>query len=322
MVDQLPAPLVEAEVDLRGMPYMPLFGDRLFGSATWIAASAEAKVAALRLWWRSFAHEVPAGSLPDDDTLLSDYAGYGVAVKAWRKVKAQAMRGWILCSDGRLYHRTVAEVAMEAWDTRKRNREKQARWRNKDRIVTPRVTVTEGVTDAVTKPFRNAGREEKGREGTTSEDKSSEDTSSPEVDEAYGLFVAAASEFGWPKPRKLEPDRRKKLKARLAEHGLDGWGQMLANARASDFLRTKFALKLDWVLEPRNFRKVLEGNYGAACDGPPSPPSSDEILWEARFRGYHPGGMWQEATWGPRPESGRCIAPQPVLERWRGRVAQ
>jgi len=312
------SPLTPAECDLRGMPYMPLFGDRLFGSATWIAASPEAKVAALRLWWRSFAHEVPAGSLPNDDMLLADYAGYGVAVKAWQKIKPQAMRGWLLCSDGRLYHRTVAEVALEAWEQRKRNREKQARWRNKDRSVTPPVTVTEGVT----KPFRNAGSEGKVSEGTTSVDKSTEDTGPRDEDVAYEQFVATASEFGWPKPRGLEPDRRKKLKARLGEHGLEGWRQMLENARASDFLRTKFALKLDWVLEPRNFRKVLEGNYGASCEHSSAAPSSDEILWEARFRNYHPGGMWQEATWGPRPESGRCIAPKPVLERWRGRVAQ
>jgi hypothetical protein len=146
------------------MPYMPLYGDRLFGSATWIGATAEAKVAALRLWWRSFAHEVPSASLPDDDTLLADYAGYGVGVKAWRKVKAQAMRGWVKCSDGRLYHKTVAEVALEAWEQRKRNREKQERWRNKNRSVTPPVTVTETVTE----PLRNAGREGKGREVSNS----------------------------------------------------------------------------------------------------------------------------------------------------------
>ncbi len=163
------SPLTPADCDLRGMPYMPLFGDRLFGSATWIAAIAEAKVAALRLWWRSFAHEVPAASLPDDDALLADYAGYGIGVKAWRKVKVQAMRGWVLCTDGRLYHPVVAEVALEAWEQRKRNRAKQAKWRNKDRSVTPSVTVTEGVTE----PFRNAGREGKGREVDNSEAKAS-----------------------------------------------------------------------------------------------------------------------------------------------------
>lgn len=177
------SPMTPAECDLRGMPYMPLFGDRLFGSATWIAASPEARCAALRLWWRAFAHEVPAASLPNDDVLLADYAGYGVAVKAWRKVKAQAMRGWSLCSDGRLYHRTVAEVALEAWSQRKRNREKQARWRNKDRSVTPTVTVTEGVTE----PFRNAGSEGKGREVSNSEAYAS-GANAPQFDPVKAMF--------------------------------------------------------------------------------------------------------------------------------------
>lgn len=159
-----PAPFTPFDCDLRGMPYMPLHGDRLFGSETWIAANAEAKVAALRLWWRSFAHEVPAASLPNNDTLLSDYAGYGVATKAWLKVKEQAMRGWVLCSDGRLYHKIVAEVALEAWDQRLRNRQKQERWRQRNRSVDRDVTVTEGVT----KPFRNAGSKAKLRESSSS----------------------------------------------------------------------------------------------------------------------------------------------------------
>jgi hypothetical protein len=160
--DVTPDPFTPADCDLRGMPYMPLYGDRLFGSATWIAATAEAKVAALRLWWRSFAHEVPAASLPDDDTLLADYAGYGVGVKAWRKVKAQALRGWVKCSDGRLYHKTVAEVACEAWEQRKRNREKQERWRQKNRPTPQPVTQPVTVTPMVTEPSCNAGSEVKG----------------------------------------------------------------------------------------------------------------------------------------------------------------
>ncbi len=118
----LPAPLTPADCDLRGYEFMPLFGDRLFTSATWIGAKPEAKIAALRLWWHSYAKEVPAASLPDDDALLSDYAGYGVAVAAWKKVKASALRGWVKCSDGRLYHKTVAEIALESWSGRKESR--------------------------------------------------------------------------------------------------------------------------------------------------------------------------------------------------------
>ncbi|MBU6408733.1 MAG: DUF1376 domain-containing protein [Alphaproteobacteria bacterium] len=150
------APFTPADCDLRGLQYMPLFGDRLFGSATWIAASSDAKVAALRLWWRSYAHEVPAASLPDDDQLLADYAGYGIAVKAWRKIKEQAMRGWVKCDDGRLYHAVVAEVANESWKQRLANRAKQEKWRNRNRDVTPPVTVTDPVTEP--SPNRRAGK--------------------------------------------------------------------------------------------------------------------------------------------------------------------
>lgn len=157
---ELPPPLVPADVDLRGFEFMPLFGDRLFKSETWISASADAKVAALRLWWDSYGHEVPAGSLPDNDGLLAEYAGYGVMVKAWKKLKPQAMRGYILCSDGRWYHPLVAELAMDGWKERVRNREKQRAWRERNQQKDRNVTVTETVTKPGTEPLCHAGQGE------------------------------------------------------------------------------------------------------------------------------------------------------------------
>jgi uncharacterized phage protein (TIGR02220 family) len=114
-------PLVPADVDLRGYEFIPLFGDRLFGSETWIGITADAKLAALQLWWRAYAKEVPASSLPNNDALLSNYAGYGTQTNAWRKVKPQAMRGFVLCTDERWYHPFVAELALEAWKGRKQH---------------------------------------------------------------------------------------------------------------------------------------------------------------------------------------------------------
>lgn len=125
----LPEPLVPADVDLRGMEYMPFYGDRAFASPTWVGASAEGKVAALRLWWHAFAKEVPAASLPDDNRLLADYAGYGVAVKSWLRVRTEALNGWIQCSDGRLYHTKLALWAIEAWQRRVHDRQRKERWR-------------------------------------------------------------------------------------------------------------------------------------------------------------------------------------------------
>lgn len=105
---EYPAPFFEA--DLRGLEWMPLLGDRLFESDTWLMASDRERVVALRLWWASWKQN-PAGSLPAADRALCQLAGCGDMMDAWLAVKAVAMRGWIKCSDGRLYHPIVCEQA-------------------------------------------------------------------------------------------------------------------------------------------------------------------------------------------------------------------
>lgn len=118
------------------------------------------------------------------------------------------------------------------------------------------------------------GREGKGKEGKGRDSASGREEISDEeleqVREAYAEFVMAAKKHEWPTPRNLDPDRKQKLRARLNEHGVDGWKQMLQEAEASDWLKTEFKLRLDWVLEPKNFRKVIEGNYrNSAPEEPP-----------------------------------------------------
>lgn len=118
MTTPLPDPLVPAEVDLRGFEFMPLHGEALFKSKTWIGAKAEAKIAMLKIWWQAFSHEVPAASIPQNDQLLADYAGFGVAVSSWKRVRPVVLRGFIECSDGRLYHPFLAKVVMSSWRAR------------------------------------------------------------------------------------------------------------------------------------------------------------------------------------------------------------
>lgn len=129
MAEHLPGPLVPAEVDLRGYEFMNLYGDRLFKSTTWISAKAEAKVAMLQLWWHAFAKEIPAASLPQDDQLLANYAGFGISIASWRKARAQVLRGFVACSDGRLYHPFLAEIALGAWKARLADRLRGAKAR-------------------------------------------------------------------------------------------------------------------------------------------------------------------------------------------------
>ena len=114
MTEQLPDPLVPADVDLRDFAFMPLDVVRLRDSGLTAKASGDEFRAAVLLWCASW-HQVPAGSLPDDDDELANICGYSRSRREWAKVRQGAMRGWIACAGGRLYHHAVATKALEAW---------------------------------------------------------------------------------------------------------------------------------------------------------------------------------------------------------------
>ena len=93
----LPTPPVPPDLDLSSLSYMPLHVSRLLASDTWMIATGDEAKAAVTLWARSW-HQIPAGSLPNDDRLLAALSGAG---KKWVKVKDTALRGFLLCFDGK-----------------------------------------------------------------------------------------------------------------------------------------------------------------------------------------------------------------------------
>ncbi len=126
-MSDLPAPLTPPDCDLRGYDFMPLFGNRLFNSHLYRKAIRDprAGLAAFKLWWVAWL-QCPAGSLPDDDDDLAMLADFGLDTKAWAKVRSLALHGFVKCSDGRLYHPVLATEAIEAFDRRRRERERKA----------------------------------------------------------------------------------------------------------------------------------------------------------------------------------------------------
>lgn len=108
------APLTPPDCDLQDFPRMMVDIPRLRGSDFDATLDDGAWRAGVNLWLSAW-HQVPAASLPDDDVALTKAAGLGRDVRTWRKLRAEALRGWQLCDDGRLYHETVAELALEAW---------------------------------------------------------------------------------------------------------------------------------------------------------------------------------------------------------------
>lgn len=143
-----PAPLVPPEVDLRSLPYMPLDVVRLRDSGMANHPNPEVFRSAVLLWCASW-HQVPAASLPNDDVELARYAGFGRDHQGWLAIREEALRGFIECSDGRLYHKVVAEKALISFNKRESFKERTKKARAARVANTP---VTEVVTETVTQP--------------------------------------------------------------------------------------------------------------------------------------------------------------------------
>lgn len=114
---ELPPPLVPKVVELQNFQDMSLEVARLRDSDFRRLSTGDEFKAGVVLWCAAW-HQKPAGSLPDDDTELADLAAIGTgkpAVRAWQRLRAMALRGWVKCSDGRLYHPRLAQKAVGAW---------------------------------------------------------------------------------------------------------------------------------------------------------------------------------------------------------------
>lgn len=105
-------PLVPREVDLDGMNCMLLDCGRLLDSDLFALSTPAEFKAAVALWCKSWGQRPPA-SLTNDDRVLARAAS--VSLVDWRELRDMALRGWVPCDDGRLYHPVVAEKALEAW---------------------------------------------------------------------------------------------------------------------------------------------------------------------------------------------------------------
>jgi len=276
-----PVPFVSADVDLTDFKFMPLEVARLRRSKAWLICKRRPELAfyMLNLWTAAW-HERPAGSLEDDGDVLADVAM--CPPERWLEVKDDALRGWVKCTDGRLYHPVVAEKVAESWHGKSLKR-----WQNEcDRIRKENRRREESGQDALpfpAKPERHSvsgpaesqmvasgipaesalkGRD---REGTgKGEYKGDSSSADPEVLEAFnGWNDAVARHPRWPKPQNLSLPRRRALQARIRDAGgLKSFMAVLGKAEASRFIRDEMTgWSLDWLLKPANFTKVREGNY-------------------------------------------------------------
>jgi hypothetical protein len=126
------------------------------------------------LSWCASLHQIPAGSLPNDDRSLAWIVRLGRDVNTWRKMRAAgALKGWELHSDGRLYHPMVTEIVIGLLKKSKKGRsgglasaKSRARGRGKQPIENTTIDVNQNETHVPSRlnPEDNKRREGKGRE--------------------------------------------------------------------------------------------------------------------------------------------------------------
>jgi hypothetical protein len=265
---------------------MPLDVVRLRDSDLAAIKDAEVFRAAVLSWCAAW-HQTPAGSLPDDDAVLARLLGYGRDIKGWMKLRlAGALRGYVKCSDGRLYHPVVAEKAVEAWERKcaQRNRTEAARReRERQRLLREQsqgceTSVTENVTES-------KGREGKGREVKTP---MSEPPAQPSILDCPQEAILEAFRRHLPmltQPRVWDGNRADLLRNRWRycsrpngigkgydsqDRGIAFWDEFFAYVAQSKTLTEGIPRKegggnwkpdLPWLLKAENFAKVVEGKY-------------------------------------------------------------
>jgi hypothetical protein len=128
-------PPIRPDADLRQIGAMPVDVDAILALAKNVPAEA---FRATMLLWGAAWHQVPAGSLVDDDAALCAMAGLERPV--WETVRDRALQGFAKCSDGRLYDPLIVEKALTVLADVERREKRKADDRRRAKLCYDRKT--------------------------------------------------------------------------------------------------------------------------------------------------------------------------------------
>lgn len=141
--------------------------------------------------------------------------------------------------------------------------------------------------------------------------------SSP-TDRAISIFSEQAERAGIPVPRKLTADRRRKVEARLREHGESVWAEACRKMAESSFCRGEndrgWRADLDFLCQPKSFNGLIEGRYDdRPVRNSTAPPRNDLDRMNAALDSLISG----DPNGKPEPHS-RTIDASFERRDWRG----
>lgn len=321
----LPAPLTPADCDLRDFDGFMLNVERLLASELWALSTAEEFKAAFGLWCRAW-KQVPCASLPDDDAVLAAYSGAG---KRWPKVKKMALRGFVKCFDGRLYHATLAEDAIRAAAKKKERKERTVaatkarldKQRNVERDE-PRHEKRNGSRDVVEKVDVTTSQGQystvQKKELQTHQPDSAREPASPLAALMSQVWKALNVNDASALPPNLSHRMREMVEGLLAE-----------NCDFHSDIAPALALRPEGQLWPQStayWLKIARANRDKRVAANTSKAGSTPVPfvelseWQRRMRVWWDHTKWdrraQPEGWGPAPGEAGCAVPEKLLDRW------
>ncbi len=102
---------------------------RIKASRTWRLAGADTRNALLRLWLECW-ENIPVGTWPDDSEVIA--ISIDVSVDWFEGHRKRLMSGWVMHSDGNLYHPYITEMVLGMLGKRRSSAERKARSRAKN----------------------------------------------------------------------------------------------------------------------------------------------------------------------------------------------
>jgi hypothetical protein len=156
----------------------------------------------------------------------------------------------------------------------------------------------------------------------------------PNIRRAFELYNEFAKQHKWAVATILDPGRQAALKRAMPYYGgVAGFQANLEKAARSDFLMGRvpgrngqkaFKLDLDFLLQPKTMRRVIEDFYNGGGEGTTTASLAQQMKpqdrWSTFLRSYAGRRSMWPADLGPRPEDPACRAPAGILKVVRERL--
>jgi uncharacterized protein YdaU (DUF1376 family) len=275
---------------------MPLEVGRLLDSDLVALSTGDEFKAALIIWAKSWS-QVPAASIPDDDRILAKWSGYSLA--EWRGLKEMALKNWVQCSDGRLYHPVIADLAVTAQAKRKGQSERaNSRWAKVRAAKAASASISDAAAHATASENDAQVMQVKGTVKVKEESFAlvvDPDDVRPEkypalFDDAWKAYPHIKGRSSKPKAlthwRRLTAPTRQTLPAAAARYAREGREPRADCGAPGMHLWLRDAKFDDWMQD---------------ADTSPEPSPVGETALEARRAHFLATGEWRSG-WGPRPD--------------------